>query len=91
MVVYFESNTYILYIIIINKYILFLIFLKVHVFLSRLYSTITQRVLIDNNLKKHQEMAKLLKDIAWYMIKHITVPFIQVSKHIIMNSIMIIL
>jgi hypothetical protein len=47
--------------------------------LYRLYSTITKRVLLNENLNKHTEIAKLLKNVAWYMIKHISLPFVLVS------------
>lgn len=49
--------------------------------LYRLYSTITKRVSLNENLKKHIETAKLFKNVAWYMIKHISLPFVQVSKY----------
>lgn len=34
---------------------------------------------MNDNLKKHTEIAKLLKNVAWHMIKHIILPFILVS------------
>lgn len=45
----------------------------------RLYSTITKRISIDENLKTHKQTARLLKNVAWYMIKHICLPFVLVS------------
>ncbi|XP_050064276.1 uncharacterized protein LOC126553127 [Aphis gossypii] len=50
--------------------------------LLRLYSTITKRVSLNENLKKHTETAKLFKNVAWYMIKHISLPFVQKNLNI---------
>lgn len=50
-----------------------------YIFRFRLYSTITSRVLINENLKKHRLVANLIKNVAWYMIKYINLPFVLVS------------
>jgi len=36
---------------------------------------------MDENLKKHLDIAEVLKNVAWYMIKRICLPFVLVSKN----------
>jgi len=36
---------------------------------------------MDENLKKHLEKVEMLKNVALYMIKHICLPFVLVSRY----------
>uniref|UniRef100_A0A2S2PVG1 Uncharacterized protein n=1 Tax=Sipha flava TaxID=143950 RepID=A0A2S2PVG1_9HEMI len=50
--------------------------------LLRLYSTIASRILLNEHLQKHKKVAKSLKNIAWFMIKHIILPFVLKNMNV---------